>query len=338
MNERDTSRAGDEMPREQQLGELYRELPFSEPPLHLDASLLKAAREDTTADPRRAPIQPFARHWAWPVSLVALMVLSVSVVVLVQPQVDLDDAVLLAPTQKDVPAQETETIKPTSPGTADSRPRSALALEPPRPAAEGGPAPEQAPSTAFRAVPQPLPSSAADGASKRQQETTGLTNTPTAKLHQKNQIRRAHQSAERDAVRERLRASARESRKRETGSERRDELKRLLDAAEPPKPVAPALRSVQAPPAGRGVQSAPADDANARTRNKTAAPRAPGPGGATVSAAAQNRTIDPITREFSRIRALLDQGYEPLATEVLAQLLRRYPGIPVPQDILSRVQ
>ena len=114
MTERDTSLKGDEVPRAQQLGELYRELPFSEPPMHLDANILKAARDDTMSQPSRGPIQPFSRHWAWPVSLVGLMVLSVSVVVLVQPQVGLDDAVLLPPLTEDLQRQSTESAKPAA--------------------------------------------------------------------------------------------------------------------------------------------------------------------------------------------------------------------------------
>lgn len=429
MTERDTSLKGDEVPREQQLGELYRELPFSEPPMHLDANILKAAREDTVSQPSRGPIQPFSRHWAWPVSLVALMVLSVSVVVLVQPQVGLDDAVLLPPLTEDLQRQSTQSAKPAATATSrsqalepqDERVLNMLEKEIPAPAVVPAPPPSeprpsatmvpmqtrslspspsqlsptsipqapipepqvettpaQTPSATLQAAPQSLRSGTANDASKRLQEAPEQRSAAPTQALKEEQLRRARQSAERDAARARQRAAAQESRKRETASARRDELKRLLDAAEQPKPAQPAARSAPAQLKAPATSAAPADDAPAHSGNKAAStrpapvavpqkatrtPSSPPRGSAAsptvrslgsglrskdvggdeqadgpAAPAAQNSTVDPITREFARIRALLEKGDKSLAREVLTLLLKRYPGIPVPQDIRSQLE
>jgi hypothetical protein len=56
------------------------------------------------------------------------------------------------------------------------------------------------------------------------------------------------------------------------------------------------------------------------------------------SASKSKSSVDPVTREFARIRALLNQRDTKLAAEVLDMLLKRYPGIPVPKDILARLK
>lgn len=47
---------------------------------------------------------------------------------------------------------------------------------------------------------------------------------------------------------------------------------------------------------------------------------------------------DTVTREFARIRALLDNGETALAREVYESLLRRYPDLSVPADIRTRLE
>lgn len=70
--------------RDPRLDRLYGETERSVPPAHLDAAILAAARREVGARPR--PLSSAVRRWRVPVSIAALVVLSVSVVTLVQQE------------------------------------------------------------------------------------------------------------------------------------------------------------------------------------------------------------------------------------------------------------
>lgn len=75
------------------------------PPMHLDARVLGAARQSVAPEPL-APLSKrssFSRHWALPVSLAAIVVLSVSLVVVVQPTSETADQQILT-----VPSDRTD--------------------------------------------------------------------------------------------------------------------------------------------------------------------------------------------------------------------------------------
>jgi hypothetical protein len=92
-----------------ELSAAYREASAELPPMHLDARVLGTARQianqrEPIAKPQ-APMAPFSRHWAWPVSLAAILVLSVSLVVIVQPEVELSQEDLVPSGQRVVTRQ-----------------------------------------------------------------------------------------------------------------------------------------------------------------------------------------------------------------------------------------
>ncbi|HKU69634.1 MAG TPA: hypothetical protein VJQ51_02235 [Burkholderiales bacterium] len=70
--------------RDPRLDRLYGEIPHDEPPAHLDAAILAAAHREVGARPRSASER--LRAWRVPVSIAAVVVLSVSVVTLVREE------------------------------------------------------------------------------------------------------------------------------------------------------------------------------------------------------------------------------------------------------------
>ena len=68
-------------PRDRQLADYYREAAREEPPVALDAAILAAARREVGSGPRAAASRRL-RMWRLPVSIAAVVVLSVSVVTL----------------------------------------------------------------------------------------------------------------------------------------------------------------------------------------------------------------------------------------------------------------
>lgn len=76
--------AGDE-PRDPRLSDLYRAVAEDQPPAHLDAAIRAAARREVGAGPRAGGASRL-RAWRVPMALAAVLVLSVSVVTLVQEE------------------------------------------------------------------------------------------------------------------------------------------------------------------------------------------------------------------------------------------------------------
>lgn len=82
------------------LDRLYGETERSVPPAHLDAAILAAARREVGTRPR--PLASALRRWRVPVSIAALVVLSVSLVTLVQEEGG-DEVMKVAPTPPPAP-------------------------------------------------------------------------------------------------------------------------------------------------------------------------------------------------------------------------------------------
>lgn len=107
MNEGPRNGMRMEEPIDPELASLYRESAREEPPMHVDAAILAAARREAGARPREmaqetgegaasnafgsrpqssAPAAPFLHPWRLPLSIAAVIVLSVSVVTLMTEQ------------------------------------------------------------------------------------------------------------------------------------------------------------------------------------------------------------------------------------------------------------
>jgi hypothetical protein len=83
-NERNGGATGGDAERDPRLDRLYREVPCEEPPARLDAAILAAAHREAGARPRAASARLHA--WRVPVSVAAVVMLSVSVVTLVREE------------------------------------------------------------------------------------------------------------------------------------------------------------------------------------------------------------------------------------------------------------
>jgi hypothetical protein len=84
LNERDTGGAQGNAERDPRLERLYREAARERPPAHLDAAILAAARREVGARPRALSLA--LRRWHVPVSIAAVVVVSVSLVILVKEE------------------------------------------------------------------------------------------------------------------------------------------------------------------------------------------------------------------------------------------------------------
>jgi hypothetical protein len=84
LNERDTGGAQGNAERDPRLERLYREVAREGPPAHLDAAVLAAARREVGARPRS--LSSALRRWHVPVSIAAVVVASVSLVILVKEE------------------------------------------------------------------------------------------------------------------------------------------------------------------------------------------------------------------------------------------------------------
>jgi hypothetical protein len=131
-----------------QLAATYRAGTNAESPAHLDDAIRAAARREVAAGPRRAGI----RRWAVPVSLAAVLVLSVSVVTLMREQgADRPESMILPPAatmQSEIVKRET--AEPPSAAAPEAMPKRGSAtppqvVAPAPPAAQAG-APAPSPS------------------------------------------------------------------------------------------------------------------------------------------------------------------------------------------------
>jgi len=125
--ERDQDLLRDYLKGDSALSRLYRRDGDEQPDPQIDARILAEARRAVAAK-RRAARSPFARHWTVPTSLAAVLVLSVSVVLL------MPDPALEPPVERDRAAQPTPV-----PGAASApRPAESVRLRDAAPEAEQG--------------------------------------------------------------------------------------------------------------------------------------------------------------------------------------------------------
>ena len=84
VNERKSGAANGSEERDPALDRLYREAAAESPPAHLDAAILAAARREVGARPR--VLAQGLRRWHVPVSIAAVVIVSVSLVILVRDE------------------------------------------------------------------------------------------------------------------------------------------------------------------------------------------------------------------------------------------------------------
>jgi hypothetical protein len=150
-----------DMERDPQLSALYRAGSDAGPPSALDDAIRAAARREVSAGPRRTA----ARRWRLPLSLAAVLVLSVSMVTLMREQgADSPQTLLLPPADVQLRSAEKAPAGPALPqGEAEARRRDKPAPVPHRPAAPVIQAPAGPPPSAVAPEQKMMVAPAASG-------------------------------------------------------------------------------------------------------------------------------------------------------------------------------
>lgn len=179
MNEHNGNRPGN---GDSRLARLYRETAREEPQARLDEAIRAAARREVGAGPQSLGV-PFLRSWRLPVSIAAVVVLSVSVVTLMMKEGGErpDEPAGTAPKAVSEKAAETtgpatapsKPVEPTPPETAPAAQASSARQAPGvAPTAEKSivseAAKQPAPATATAVVPRPFPATPSFVASTEQ--------------------------------------------------------------------------------------------------------------------------------------------------------------------------
>lgn len=141
---------GPDMEHDPRLAEIYRAGAEAGPAARLDDAIRAAARREVQAGPRRGGL----RRWQWPLSLAAVLVLSVSVVTQMRQQgADRPEALLSPPADVQPLAAEQSRAEPAPPAAAEAgvRRRDTFAPAPDRPAALAMPPRAEAPPPAMAA-------------------------------------------------------------------------------------------------------------------------------------------------------------------------------------------
>lgn len=282
---------GPDMEHDPQLAALYRAGADAAPPAHLDDAIRAAARREVAAGPRRSGVS----RWTLPVSLAAVLVLSVSVVTMMREQgADRLESVIAPP--PDIPAVtvQREVAEPpvaTAPEAAPPR-RSAV---PPPVAAPAGPA-EPAAKAGLPAPAQTFERAAAGRATETVQ---GMVSGSESRA----------KAAAADTMR------AEPIRAEDSAGARRD-------SAPPPQPL---MRSAPMADAASG--------AGASVSAKPAAPAAALSSAPVRSALWQDLVREPPEKWVQRIIELRRAGQTADAETLAAEFRRRFPDQRLPEDL-----
>lgn len=138
---------GPDMEHDPRLAEIYRAGAEAGPPARLDDAIRAAARREVQAGPRRDGL----RRWQWPLSLAAVLVLSVSVVTQMREQgADRPEALLSPPADVQPPAAGQSRAGPAPPQPAAAA-EAELRRREPSPPAPAVPPRAEAPPPAMAA-------------------------------------------------------------------------------------------------------------------------------------------------------------------------------------------
>lgn len=132
LNEHGTGGTNGGAERDPRLERLYREAAHEAPPAHLDAAILAAARREVGARPRS--LASALRRWHVPVSIAAVVVVSVTLVILVR-----EEEMAERPTQAPVPAATTPAERAAAPQTPPTPGEATGEVAQARPATRGDP-------------------------------------------------------------------------------------------------------------------------------------------------------------------------------------------------------
>lgn len=353
--------------RDDKLTARYREAAGDLPPPALDAAILAAARREVAARPRPAGFS-FARAWRGPLSVAAVVVLSVSVVVLMREEAP----ELVAPPRADMPEAETPLKAPAAANereTAGDRSRTmqeervprGLGLKPSHSMPQSGLTMPQAQTT------ERAPSLAKDSAvaqdrfaadapvelAKRRDQMAAAPDASRKNRAAVPESQLQRQPAKTDAYRESAQAPA-------ATSPRAAE-----SVAEPAAPAVGALSGkvenkaarMAGASADRGETDAagraPAadtrsSDADARSKSladavspaakpapRQVAPAAPAPNASKLESAA---TSLPPEKWLERIEELRKQGKTEEARTALAEFRKRYPDYRLPEALRDGIR
>lgn len=183
MSERDQDAFEKYLEGKSELSRLYRDAPREEPSAQLDAAILAAARREAGSRPRFAR-SPFSRSWYVPVSIAAVIVVSVTLTLLVMeqepspvtPRLEFDKA---------VPAKTAPKAAEALPGARDAKTESKPGEEARKPVAphalpEAGPVepravPADKPASKLQALPAPKPGEALSAQPFPQKESGAIS-------------------------------------------------------------------------------------------------------------------------------------------------------------------
>lgn len=131
LNGRNAGNANGDAERDPRLDRLYRETAREVPPAHLDAPILAAARREVGARPRS--FASMLRRWQVPVSIAAVVIVSVSLVILVREEGG--EPIVPAPVPAVAPLAEQAAAPSAQPALADAA-REATQPQPAAPASQ----------------------------------------------------------------------------------------------------------------------------------------------------------------------------------------------------------
>ena len=336
-NERNGSGVGGGAERDPRLDRAYRAGAREEPPAHLDAAILAAARREVGARPR--PVSARLRAWRVPVSIAAVVVLSVSLVTLVREE---GGGKLEQPRSVDLYSKSAET-----------------APAPPPAAPEAAKAPARAtPPTAAPAVRDDVPPGATasakiagEAARREDQGRAGhpaapelLAARPSAPAPSPQPFQAAPAAPERRPILAADQAAGAGAATQSTGT-RASEAETSATPAESAAASRSAARMMQRDRAATGdlvgaVSGAPPPAAVApadkpRPRAEARAQQS-GPAladTARVAALMKEFEAQPPEKWLERIEALRREGRKGDADELLAEFKRRFPNHPLPPEL-----
>lgn len=315
------------------LAHAYRESAREEPPAHLDAAILAAARREVGAGPRKVRAS-FTRRWAMPVSIAAVVVVSVSLVTLMREEGG--DTFLEAPRPAPRTAQEAAKADAPAPAdTASAVAKAPAAAPPPRATDDAarrnttgagsgtGTAPtaagllDQPAPRAFPAAPPPAETvlRKESATAERPASAPGMLAAPAPDARDRGP---RTGSADVAQITEPDRQARSEQRGRDAGSE--DALRR----AAPMRAPEFAERESMAAASGETRQAAPA------AKPAPAPARAQPPAAVAKSVLVRDLETLPPQRWLEKIAELRREGRAADADELLAEFRKRFPDHPIP--------
>jgi hypothetical protein len=300
---------------------LYRGAQRDEPPSRLDEAIRAAARRAVGARPRPARA-PFSRRWGFPVAVAAVLVLSVTLVILVREEAPHELAELrqaqpprplaLPPAAKEDRSPEALSAKRQPAAGAREREAPVFAVPPSIKSEEASPQ--------RSALPAP-PVRAAEPVTKERMRTEPFP-AATAPVPTRSDAGIAQPEQRPMEESTRGTAAGQQRLKSELGSNERP------SAAQPSNPAAPPAADQSA---RRAQSNAGAEKDVQEMRDAQAPALRQGPWPAT--AGALMKAPQPAEKWLSEIEDLHKQGRTEEARKSLAEFLKRYPDYPVPSAL-----